>query len=135
MSVVAGWVERISLPVWGVHGLAAKLDTGARTSAIHVEHLEEIDPDTIAFDVMLDRVDPHHHVHVVTKWARRTVIRSSNGVPQSRYVVKTMLKMGPIEREIEISLVSRRNMRRRMLIGRTALNDVLVDSTHTYRLD
>lgn len=135
MSVVAGWVERISLPDWGVYGLAAKLDTGARTSAIHVEHLEEIDPDTIAFDVMLDRADPHHHVHVVTKWARRTVIRSSNGVPQSRYVVKTTLKMGPIEREIEISLVSRRNMRRRMLIGRTALTDVLVDSTRTYRLD
>ena len=64
---------------------------------------------------------------------RRTRVKSSFGARQDRLVVRTRLKLGPIEKTIELSLVSRRDMHCRMLLGRKALEpDILVDSGRRY---
>jgi hypothetical protein len=126
-KTVVGWVEYVDFPDWGITGLKAKVDTGARTSAVHVENLEAIDHNHVAFDIVIgQRQRRHHHMKAkVLKWAR---VRSSNGHYTERCFVKTLIRLGAVEKEIELSLVSREEMQFRMLIGRKALErDFLVD--------
>lgn len=116
-----GWAEYIDYPEWGIDGVKAKIDTGARSSALHVENLEEIDEGHVAFDVIYSRRPPQKRKRVtaeVVKWAR---VRSSTGQYQKRCFVKTLIKIGEVESEIVLSLVSREKMLFRMLLGRKAL--------------
>lgn len=134
--VTIGWLEHVHLPEWGVDGLVAKIDTGAKTSAIHVENLEAGEGNGLKFDVVLSRRDPSKTVHVKTDYVRRTIVKSSSGTKQNRYVVETLMRMGAVEKRIQISLVSRKRMMRRMLIGRTALDgEFLVDVSRTHLLE
>jgi hypothetical protein len=128
-----GWREYVSFPDWGVTGVKAKIDTGARTSALHVENIQLIDDHHIQFDVVVNRYDPVTHVSTVAKISRRTQIRPSTGVPQRRYIVQTVMAIGSVRKVVELSLVSRKHMICRMLLGRTALaGDFLVDIDREY---
>ena len=132
---IVGWRERVALPDWGIRNIRAKIDTGARTSAIDVAEIEELEDGRIRFEVVT-RTEPERK----TRWieaepVREAKIKPSHGVAQKRYVCSTTLKMGEVEREIEISLVCRKNMMCRMLVGRTALSGaVLVDPSRKYAL-
>ena len=129
--MLIGWNEYVDLPDWGVRNLRAKIDTGARTSALHVEHLRELSPNRVAFDVILDRRKSHRRVHVTARVARRGRVRSSTGHYETRIFVKTRLRLGPVEREIEVNLVDRGSMIYRMLLGREALGaPFLIDASH-----
>jgi hypothetical protein len=133
---VIGWREWVSLPDWGVERLRAKIDTGARTSALHVENLEVLEDGQVSFDVVLDRSESPRTVRVVSADHVRTAhVRPSSGVRQRRRVVETRLKIGPVERTIEVSLVDRGEMLCRMLVGRTALgSDFVVRPDQRYLL-
>jgi hypothetical protein len=128
---VIGWNEHVDLPDWHIRGLKAKIDTGARSSALHVDGLKVLPRRRLEFQVVLHR---HHHdrrIHVVAPIARRSRVRSSTGEYSVRYFVVTRLRMAGIENEIEISLVDRSDMLFRMLVGRTALaGTYLVDPAH-----
>lgn len=123
-----GWTEYIDFPQWEIVGLEAKVDTGARTSAIHVENLEAISHDRVSFEIMTGRKRPFRRKSVesrISKWAR---VRSSTGVYTERCFVRTQVKVGPVVKSIEVSLVCREKMQFRMLLGRTAIeHDFLVD--------
>ncbi|MGD8859232.1 MAG: RimK/LysX family protein [Myxococcales bacterium] len=133
---VIGWVEHVDLPNWRVFGLRAKSDTGARSSSLHVYRLSDDGPDHVRFDVVIDAEHGHHrHRHGVrTKVVRRSRVRSSNGQYEERIFVRTLLRVGSVEREIEISLADRREMTHRMLLGRTSLKGLLVDPTRQHLL-
>lgn len=123
----------MTLPDWGIANLRAKVDTGARTSAIHVQNLQEIGDRRIRFEVVLDRQRRHLHVVVESDVVRISHVRSSTGENLPRYFVTTRMRLGPVEKVIEVSLVNRDNMNVRMLIGRTSLgDDFLVDAHQTY---
>ena len=130
-----GWRERVDLPEWGVRRIRAKIDTGARTSAIDVAQIEFLNDDRVRFEVVA-RTRPER----VTKWieadtVRESVVRPSSGERQRRVVCSTTMSIAGIEHEIELSLVCRRKMLCRMLIGRTALAGVFaVDPSRTYLL-
>ena len=129
--VVIGWNERIDLPEWGVKRLRAKADTGARTSALHVENVQTLPGNRIRFDVLLHRKVRNRRVHVVARISRRARVRSSTGEYSYRYFVRTLMRIGTVERKIEISLVDRSDMIFRMLLGRTALaGSFIVDPNH-----
>ncbi|MBS1722185.1 MAG: ATP-dependent zinc protease [Armatimonadetes bacterium] len=131
-KIVVGWREHVSLPEWGVWDLHAKIDTGARSSAIHVENLEETSPGNLRFEVVLSRKYSHKRVLVETKIVRKSPVKNSTGHESERYFVRTTMRLGPVEKEIELSLVNRDNMRVRMLVGRTALGeDFMVDAHAT----
>ncbi|MGJ3241888.1 MAG: ATP-dependent zinc protease family protein [Opitutales bacterium] len=131
---IIGWKEVISLPDWGIDGLIAKSDTGARGSAIDVRNLTVLSGDRVRFHVVLNRRDRENTREVVAPIASRVRIRSSNGQMQERYRVRTLLRIGHVEKEIELSLVSRRNMICRVLLGRRELSgDFLVDPEAKYR--
>jgi hypothetical protein len=124
--VLIGWTEYIDLPDWNVRKLRAKIDTGARSSALHVEDIVELPRGRIQFDVVLHREKRDRHVHVRATVHRRSRVRSSNGHVETRYFVRTKMRLGSVEREIEISLVDRGKMVHRMLLGRTALSGPFV---------
>jgi hypothetical protein len=127
-KTVIGWSEYVALPEWGIERLPAKVDTGARTSSLHVENLQLVDNRHVRFEVILSRKHSHKRVHVtaeVLKWGR---VRSSTGHYHTRCFVRTRIRIGPVEKTIELSLASRERMLYRMLLGREALEkDFLVD--------
>jgi hypothetical protein len=127
-KVVIGWREKVDLPEWGVKGILAKIDTGARTSAIHVENVRHTDGGKVAFDVVLSRNHPDRVTTIETDIIRETHVRTSTGHGHDRIVVGTVMRIGGVQKRIELTLVSRRHMLCRMLVGRTALEeDFLVD--------
>jgi len=133
--LIIGWREIVTLPAWGIEGLVAKADTGARSSAIDVGHLVELPGERLRFDVAVDRRDRDRWIRVECPIVRRTRVRSSFGAAHDRFVVRTTMRLGPIEKLIDLSLVSRKDMHCRMLIGRAALHpEMLVDPGHTYLL-
>ncbi|MFW6354247.1 MAG: ATP-dependent zinc protease [Verrucomicrobiota bacterium] len=134
-GTIIGWKESVALPDWGIEGLRAKADTGARRSAIDVKHLRELPDGRIEFDIVLDRRRPDETRRIVSEVSHVTHVRSSNGQQHERYFVTTRLRLGGREKLIELSLVNRREMVCRMLLGRKALEgDYLVDSSRTYVL-
>ena len=118
---IIGFAEYVELPRWKVRGLRAKVDTGARSSALHVENIREVGLNRVRFDVRLDRRKTHRRVTVEAPISRRARVRPSSGESQLRIFVRTTLRIGSHEIEVELSLVDRQNMIFRMLLGRSAL--------------
>ena len=129
-KTLIGWREYVSLPEWGLTRIKAKADTGARTSVIDVTEVIELDNNRVRFEVVVNRHKPDQHVWVETEIIRRTRVKSSFGATHDRLIVRTLVKLGEIEKEIELSLVSRRNMLCRMLLGRKALEPELIVDPH-----
>jgi hypothetical protein len=129
--IVIGWTEYVDLPDWGVRRLLAKVDTGARSSALHVENIRELPRGLVRFDVVLHRDHRDRRVPVRAHVKRRSRVRSSNGEIHQRLFVETTLRLGGIEKPIEVGLVDRAKMIHRMLLGRAALaGPFLVDVDH-----
>lgn len=129
---VLGWLEHVDLPELRVYSLRAKLDTGAKSSALHVDNLRLLSPRQAAFDVIMDggRVR-----HVTARVSRKARVKSSNGHFDRRIFIETKLRIGDMVRDIEMSLVDREKMLHRMLVGRTSLKGLLVDPSRRYLLD
>jgi hypothetical protein len=125
-KVLVGAAEYVRLPAWRVGRVRAKVDTGARTSALHVDNIVELPGDRVCFEVVLHRHGGDHRVRVEAPIARRSVVKSSGGQAEHRIFVRTRMVLGAVEREIEISLTSRGTMRYRMLLGRSALSGAFV---------
>lgn len=130
---IIGWKESIDLPDWGIIDITAKADTGARRSAIDVQNIEELTGNLVQFDIVLHRENRDFTQTVTAPIAHQTHVRSSNGQQHERYFVETKIKVANVVRTIELSLVNRKNMACRMLLGRKALEGFfLVDSRKTY---
>jgi len=131
---VLGWRESIGLPEFGLPAIPAKIDTGARTSALHATHIELIENDGLSlvrFRIDLGHGDetPVCEAHHVSK--RR--ITSSNGQGEERLIVTTRLELAGQLFDAEFSLTDRSDMMNPVLIGRTALaKRFLVDPSRTY---
>ena len=128
-KLLVGWHERVALPDWGVSAIRAKIDTGARSSALHVDNLVATAGERVRFDLVVSESGRRRHIEA--KVVRTAHVRSSSGHGATRFFVRTRVCLGTIEREVELSLVDRSEMRFPMLLGRTALSGVLVDPTRT----
>ncbi len=135
-KLIIGWREMISIPEWGIPKLRAKMDTGARSSAIDVASSEILPEGRVRFEVVLDRKKRDLKRIIEASISRRTSIRSSTGETRDRLMVLVQVKIGPIVKPVEFSLVCRKNMLCRALLGRRALEgDFLVDPTRKYSLN
>jgi hypothetical protein len=133
--LIIGVTEYVDIPQWRISSLRAKIDTGARSSALHVENIRELASGRVRFDVRLSRSQSERRVTVEAPIARRGRVRPSSGVLEARIFVAVKVRIGPVEREIELSLVDRGRMIFRMLIGRRALaHAFLVDPSRRYVL-
>lgn len=124
-----GWKEEADLPDWGIQGLRVKLDTGARTSALHVRDIREVGSHVhhgttlpiVSFEVLLSRRNPPRTVRVDAPVVGTKSVRDTGAKAQRRPVVRTRLVCGPIDADIDITLTDRTGMIFRMLLGRGAL--------------
>jgi hypothetical protein len=132
MLPVVGWRELVSLPDLALHGIPAKIDTGARTSSLHAEVLDDFERAGERFvRFCVDWGGIRHECEAIHVDIRG--ITSSNGETQNRYVIKTPIRIGATVFRTEISLADRSDMRFPMLVGRTALRrHFVVDSGHSW---
>ncbi len=128
MSMTIGWREWVEFPGWGFR-LKAKADTGARSSAIDCAEITELPGGRVRFTVRLDRKD-RKLITLEADVVARKKVRSSTGRPTERVFVEAILRLAGVEKRIVISLVSRKRMIHRLLLGREALaGDFIVDSS------
>ncbi len=126
-----GAVELVALPAWGIERLPARVDTGARTSALHVEALTELGDGRVRFELAAD--EKRRTLEAVV--TRRGRVRSTSGKLTGRVFVTTLVRLGDVDARIELGLVDRRKMRYRMLLGRSALaGRFVVDVSRSYLL-
>ena len=121
-----GWEEWVSLPELSLPAIKAKIDTGARTSALHAIAIEPFGTEKnpqVRFIMHPDPNDPTVEVICSAKVIDRRMVTSSNGVAESRFVIRSNISIGGQTWPIDISLTNRETMGYRMLIGRSALKD------------
>jgi len=126
--VIAGWREYIALPALGIGPLIAKLDTGAKSAALHAENIEIYEKDghsRIRFDVPLDsRSKKVKTCDLALSDERR--VKNTGGRSELRQVVETDLKLGGIVWQAQITLTDRTDMGVPMLLGRNTIKERFV---------
>ena len=131
-----GWREWVALPGLGIDAIKAKVDTGARTSALHAFEVEtfERDADTwVRFSLHPFQYDTSIVVTCEAPVVDRRRVRDSGGHSEMRYVIRSTVLIGDEPVEAEITLTDRESMKFRMLLGRTALKGrYIIDSSHSY---
>lgn len=126
---VVGWREWVSLPDLGISLIKAKVDTGARTSAIHAYDIEshrQRGRDVLTFKVHPLQRNQKKVVLCTAVLVDERMIRSSSGHTSLRPVIETTIKIGPLSWKIELTLTNRDEMGFRMLLGRQAVRDHLL---------
>jgi hypothetical protein len=121
---VVGWREWITLPELGIDKIKAKIDTGARTSALHAFALKpfvENGKHRISFDLHPLQHDTQKVITCVADVVDKRLVTDSGGHEEERYVIQTPITIAGQTWSIEITLTERENMLFRMLLGRRAL--------------
>ena len=120
--LVIGWQERVDLPLLGLTNLRAKIDTGARTSALHASDIVEFDRDGVPWVRFHTRFDDEaRDTDVECPIHTRRDIKNTSGIPETRIVIRTKFRIARRLWNIDLSLADRADMRFRMIVGRTAL--------------
>ncbi|HCM05806.1 MAG TPA: ATP-dependent zinc protease [Oceanospirillales bacterium] len=135
-KIIIGALETCDLPDLNIFDLQIRVDTGAKTSSLHVDDIEKERRDGklgVAFTLHPDIYD----VDKVTRcWAPISDVRrikSSNGAVDQRLIIKTKMVMSTVEKQIEITLSNRSDMSYLMLLGREGIGeDFLVDASTTF---
>jgi hypothetical protein len=135
-STVAGWREWVGLPGIGIPWIKAKLDTGARSSAVHAFDLHPFERDGVEwvrFSIHPWQRSAEDAVEVELPVHDRRAVRSSSGHAEERYVVLMQIRLLEQTVTAEVTLSRRDEMGFRFLIGRQALRQgFLVDSSRSY---
>jgi hypothetical protein len=135
-NVMIGWREWVGLPDLGIPRIKAKIDTGARTSALHAFKLAPFMED--GKQMVRFSIHPYQrNVELVKECVAEVVdqrwVSDSGGHREKRYFIVTTVTLGERQWEIEVTLTNRDNMKFRMLLGRTALaNQFIVDPGASY---
>ncbi|KGD65316.1 hypothetical protein Y5S_01209 [Alcanivorax nanhaiticus] len=135
-KVVVGWREWASLPELGIDAIKMKVDTGARTSAIHAFEVEPFERDGVEWvRFSLHPIQDQPQVTVCeAPVLDRRVVTDSGGHKEERPVILTLINLGGRQWPIEITLTDRENMKFRMLLGRTAMTEIVVEPTESFLL-
>jgi hypothetical protein len=121
---LVGWREWVALPALGVDAIKAKVDTGAKTSAIHayrVHRFRRDFADVLAFTLHPDQENDDDIVSCEAPLLDVREVTSSTGHCQTRFVIETDLELGSQTYPIQLTLTNRDQMGFRMLLGRQAL--------------
>jgi len=134
-SLLVGWREWASLPMLNTPLIKVKIDTGAKTSALHAYDLEIVEINNKKYAKFV--IHPLQNNDNITRCAVAEIIdsrivRSSNGHKEERVVIRSPIKIGLDHWDIDITLTKRDIMRYRMLLGREAMKSLLVNPGKSY---
>lgn len=130
-----GWREWISLPSIGVHAIKAKIDTGARTSSLHAEKIKVIrkgDKRFVRFTTFPIQKDRAFRLECEAPLVDRRIVSDSGGHRERRYIITLPVHVGGHTWDAEFSLTTRKKMRFRLLLGRTAVKDCRIAPGSSY---
>ena len=135
-KIIIGSLETITLPDLAITDIQVRVDTGAKTSSLHVDNIKkfkkngkvmvrfDLHPDVYNIENMVSCEAPIHDI-------RR--VKSSNGTAEQRYVISTPVKLGSELWPIEITLTDRSDMSYLMLFGREAIGErFLIDPSKAF---
>lgn len=134
--MIVGWREWVTLPTLGIEWIKAKMDTGARTSAIDAENIREFSnggAPHVAF-----AMNPHQRkllpaIECIAPIVDERQVTSSSGHRQRRYVIEIDVQLSGQTWPIEVSLAERSNLDFRMLLGRAAIRErYIVDPAESF---
>lgn len=134
---IIGWREWLALPGLGIARIKAKVDTGARTAALHawqIERFERNGEPWVRFDVHPAQRDNRPRVSCEARLAGVKAVRNSGGNLEDRYVIVTDVTLAAQTWPIEVTLTNRDQMGFRMLLGRASVRGhFIVDPSTSYR--
>lgn len=136
-ATVVGWREWAHLPQLHLEPIRAKVDTGAKTCALHAFYVEPFmkqEQAWVRFGMHPVARRSDIVVHCEAPLADRRPVVDSGGHCELRYVIETSVRLGSRIFSAEITLTDRETMQYRMLLGRNALSGFLVDPTRSYAL-
>ncbi|HLE84542.1 MAG TPA: RimK/LysX family protein, partial [Thermoanaerobaculia bacterium] len=124
--LVVGWKEYVALPELGISSLKAKIDTGARTSSLHVTAIRRLagrDDGEAELEITIapDRRRPERLVRARVHQLARIRVTDSGGHSELRPVIETLLVVGPVTKRVRVTLADRSSMLFRMILGRKAI--------------
>lgn len=132
-----GWKEYIDFPEWGLRRIKAKIDTGARTSALDVVsyELSQVNGEGLIAHLRtaLHRRHPERLSEIRVPVLRMVAVRNSNGMMEQRPLIQTRFRLGSLTKDICLTVTNRSGMRFAVILGRTALaGDFVVDVGRKY---
>ncbi len=134
---IIGWREWLALPELGIQAIKAKIDTGARTSALHTFKLDPFEKDgvlKVMFSVHPLQRRKDVEVNCIADVIDQRRVTSSDGKSEMRYIITTSVRLGEFMWPVDLSLTNRKSMRFRMLLGRVAIREhLIVDTAKSYR--
>jgi ribosomal protein S6--L-glutamate ligase len=137
-KIILGSEEWCSFPELGIPTIKARVDSGAKTSALHAINIAPFKKESqnwVKFDINPIQNNVKTVIHCEAPLVDRRVVKSSSGFREERYVIQTNLEIGNSNWLIEMTLTNRDSMGFRMLLGREAMSGrVLVDPEQQYLL-
>jgi ribosomal protein S6--L-glutamate ligase len=137
-KVIVGSEEWCSFPELGIPTIKARVDSGAKTSALHAVNISPFQKEGenwVKFDINPIQNNTKTVIHCQAPLVDKRIVKSSSGFREKRYVIKTELQVGESLWQIEVTLTNRDSMGFRMLLGREAMSGrLLVDPEQKYLL-
>ena len=137
-KIILGSEEWCSLPELGIPTIKARVDSGAKTSALHAINIAPFlkeGQNWVKFDINPIQNNVKTIIHCEAPLVDKRIVKSSSGFREQRYVIQTSLEIGQSKWLIEMTLTNRDSMGFRMLLGREAMSGrVLVDPEQQYLL-
>lgn len=137
-KIIIGSIEVCDLPDIGIEHLQIKVDTGAQTSSLHVDNLENVmkkGKPWVRFDIHPSLYQVERTISCEAPLHDVRAVKSSNGQSEERFVIRTPISLGRHSWPIEITLTNRADMSYMMLLGREGMGArVLVDPSQRYVL-
>jgi len=135
-KIIIGRLESIALPELAITDLQVRVDTGAKTSSLHVDNIKKSiikGVHSVSFDIHPDAHNVDTKLKCTAPISDIRKVKSSNGTTEERYVIETPVVLGKEEWTIEITLTDRSDMSYLMLFGREALGKkFLVDPSKVF---
>ena len=136
--IIIGGAEWCALPGLNIPAVKARVDSGAKTSALHAGNIQKISrkgEKWVSFEVHPIQESRRITIRCEAKVIDQRIVKSSSGIAEKRYVINSSMRIGDHQWNIELTLANRDSMGFRMLLGREAMeNRVLVDPANSFLL-
>jgi hypothetical protein len=135
-KITIGRTEKVHFPDLDLFEIDAKIDSGAYTSSIHCHDIWENSDESALFFKLLD---PSHKDYNEKELKfdnySKTVVKSSTGIAERRYKIKTKIQIGKKSYTTSFTLTDRAKMKYPVLLGRVVLNKrFIIDVAEEYLL-